>query len=194
MIQSIPQHSAEGRFETIRRLIEKQIDEYGFTFASSIPQDFCSDAPTVGGYFALDEDSDDPLYVVFIASMLSTDVLMIMTDADPLEVADVMAFLLLIQAEDHLSIGEVLKIPQTEFLIKHAVYACTLLKPSTLNYFKDIKHSLMTEESHYHMLMPVFINQREYKIGQQNFEALLDHFEDMNRDLLSFASKSIPSD
>ena len=88
--------------------------------------------------------------------------------------------------------GDMIKFPQSDFLKAHDVFACTLLKPATLNYFDGIKHTLKINDQHFHLLMPVFINQHEYDLGQGDFDQLLDHFEDMKRDLLSISSQPIP--
>ena len=194
MTEPIHIPEVKQRFDTIQQLIQEHIAEYSFEFVNTIPVDYADDAPTVGGYFILADDPDDPLYVVFEVSMLSADVLVMMTDENPLDVSDTLGFILLMQGESHLAIGDVFKIPQNEFLITHEVYACTLLKPATLNYFTGIEHALNINENHYHMLMPVFLNRSEYELGKDDFVALLDHFEGMNRDLLSFSSKPIPTD
>ena len=89
--------SNQHRVEAIQEVIQQQIEQYDFKFVTTLPEVFDENARTVGGYFVLNDDPDDILYVIFQVSMYSADVFVLMTDTDPVEISNLLGVILMLQ-------------------------------------------------------------------------------------------------
>ncbi|MCP4492730.1 MAG: suppressor of fused domain protein [Gammaproteobacteria bacterium] len=135
--------------------------------------------------YGLIGDDADPIQAVFSMPNDSSDVYMMISDGDPEVISEVLAGIQNYNEEkEHVCLFHTVPTLNDTFVTKGWNALLILLPCTVLDNFEDNKE-IDGRNINFRLVMPITNIERQYKIDN-DIEALLDQFEDNDRDIISF--------
>jgi hypothetical protein len=132
----------------------------------------------------IDFDDDKDTYLCY--TLNNGNIYMTVSDGNPKEIGIALSEIKsLIKDEQNLRAGYAIELNNNEYLNAQGRYGAVLLTPHTLPVLDHIPYETHIFGEKIKFFLVVFLSQAEISIlKQKNFDNLLDHFTDVNRDII----------
>ncbi len=140
-----------------------------------------------------DYAGDEQVNAIYTLADKASMVFVTLTNGDPKEIAESLAFLELYQEEyGDLRLLSLLDLRDRSYLRQAGRVGAVLMMPSTLNYFENVPlHATLADGREIHVFMVTFLSEREMRIcNESGADALLDYFEATEKDLIGLRDDS----